>query len=385
MELGHEAGTPVFDCALAVERGSAESEAFALRWAKALREAGFTFAEVSASEIENAGFDGARLSIGGALYGSAVLSSLSRYTAGFFDALVNFILMGGKLAASGPAPFDAEAVEGFESRGKDRMRALMQRVNQYTSRTEPWDEISGILAARALPGLKAGRPALRGDRPLPEKSLRLIREEGRPALWAMELEADAPFDGALQLPCPASRIAFETEARGMTELGSAAGPQAGLRVAEGARAMLYVEEGRPALAYPLRAEGAAWIAEAEGEKPLELRVPGDWMKAPEKALSLKYTLRFADFDVPLVPPKGTLRVDLSSSAGALSLALNGRALPPVRGDETLFTVPLSLIEEENTLVIEARGADEDGNAPGLYAEPQWLAFAESELLAASVG
>lgn len=383
--MGEQKAVAVYDCALVIEEGSEASRKAARHWAAALADAGFAFAEVDSRDIASASFDGAHLVIGDALYASAILSTLSNYSAAFLDTLTGFILMGGKLAASGPAPFDTSAVAGAEGRSSVRLRAQMQKINQYTSRTDPWDEICGALVIRALPGVRATRPALRGDRPLPEAGVKLIREEGRPARWELTLHAEADFNGALRLPFPASRMALERADGANEELGSAAGPEVAARIAAGTKAMLLIEEGRPALTYSVKAEGIDWQLQAGDAAPRALKTQADWSEEP-KVASLVYGIELEDFDIPVMPAGGTLRLDLSASAGSLAVQVNGQVLMPVAGDETLFTVPVSLLKEENRIEVRVTAPEEadDDNPPGLYAGPQWQVLEEGELLAFSV-
>lgn len=383
--MGEQKAVAVYDCALVIEEGSEASRKAARHWAAALKDAGFAFAEVDSRDVASAAFDGAHLAIGNALYASAILSTLSKYSAAFLDTLTGFILMGGKLAASGPAPFDTSAVEGAEGRSPVRLRAQMQKINQYTSRTDPWDEICGALVIRALPGVRAARPALRGDRPLPEAGVELVRKEGRPALWELALQAEADFNGFLRLPFPASRITLERAEGIAEELGSAAGPEVAARIDSGAKAKLLVEEGRPALTYPVKAEGVFWTCKAGDDASRALKSQADWSEEPQAA-SLVYGIELEDFDIPAVPAGGTLRLDLSASAGSLAVQVNGQVLMPVAGDETLFTVPMSLLKEENRIEVRVTAPEEadDDNPPGLYAEPQWQVLEEGELLAFSV-
>ena len=379
MAFGQEGAVPVYDCALVVEEGDARSRKDALLWKKALQDAGFTSAEVDSRRIETASLEDGRLGIDGALYAS-------RFSAACLDTLTNFILMGGKLAASGPAPFDASAVSGAEGRSPARLRAQMQRINEYTSRTDPWDEICGALVLRGLPGVRATRPALRGDRPLPEAGVSLARTGGR-RLWQIAIDAQAAFSGALRLPFPASRIAYALQGGSSVELGSAAGPEVSVRIAPGVKALLQIEQGAPASVFPAQPESGGWTVQAGGAPSRALRSQADWGEAQAEGGERIYRAVFADLDLPIAPPGGSLRLDLSASAGALLVSMNGRTLPPVPGDETLFAVPISLLQEENRLEVRVspQPQEDDDNPPGLFACPDWQVAPAGELLAISIG
>lgn len=383
MEEKNEMKAPVLDCVL-VREGQEASPDFRA-WREALSQAGLLAAEASAAELESARLADGFLESGGRLFSSVVLAGLRRISAGLLDTLTAFILMGGKLAASGPAFSGPEAVTDRQGRSEGAVRSQLRTLERYTSRTEPDDVIDAALALQALPGVRAGRPALRGARPLPERAVFRSRGAG-PVRWSLELEAPRGFEGRLALPRPASRLAWFTGDGAAREAGSAAGPVLEVALAAGFKGRLEVEEGQLPAAYPMRAGGSPWFAEEPGALPRALRSERDWSDSgggdPKggKPDLLRFRLSFSDADVPAVPADGTLRADLSASEGEISVLLNGVRLLPAEGAARLFAVPLRLFAQSNELIIEARPEkDGGGGRPGPFAEPLWQVYPESDL------
>lgn len=381
MEEKNEGKAPVLDCVLV--RGGQDASPDLRAWREALPQAGLLADEASAAELESARLSDGFLESGGRLYSSVVLAGLRRISASLLDTLTAFILMGGRLAASGPAFSGPEAVTGREGRSEGAVRSQLRTLERYTSRTEPDDVIDAALALQALPGVRSGRPALRGPGPLPERAVFRSRGAG-PARWRLELEAPRGFEGRLALPCPASRLAWAAEGGAACEAGSAAGPVLEVALAPGFRGRLEVEEGLPPAAYPMRAGASPWFAEEPGALPRALRSDRDWAecssgepKGGEPRL-LRFRLAFADADVPAVPEGGTLRADLSASEGGIAVLLNGVRLLPAEGAPRLFSVPLRLFAQSNELVIEAR-PEKGGEGAGPFAEPLWQVYPESDL------
>ncbi|GBO94345.1 hypothetical protein MESMUL_16990 [Mesosutterella multiformis] len=206
-------GTPYCDCLVIFDPESDRSVEMAGVWSEAARNLGAIPVCRPLEDLEAGELAGNRLSAGGCLTDALILSEIRGYSAPTLDLLLNFVIFGGAIAASGPRLSGSSAIRNAEGRNSFTVRSEIARVEQYTSRADPWDEINADLLQKGIPSLRMRRPGFFSETAITrvEKGVSLDLSSGR-EVWQIELSPDEPgWDGILRLPFPAKSIRALTE------------------------------------------------------------------------------------------------------------------------------------------------------------------------------
>lgn len=378
-------GTPYCDCLVIFDPESDRSVEMAGVWSEAARNLGAIPVCRPLEDLEAGELAGNRLSAGGCLSDALILSEIRGYSAPTLDLLLNFVIFGGAIAASGPRLSGSSAIRNAEGRNSFTVRSEIARVEQYTSRADPWDEINADLLQKGIPSLRMRRPGFFSETAITrvEKGVSLDLSSGR-EVWQIELSPDEPgWDGILRLPFPAKSIRALTEET--LELGSAIGPVLMAKITR--PAVIEVTAADTPERFPAASEEGWWVKRGEEPDAL-LSASQDWDSSAGEG-PLLYSTEADRSDFPPVPEGGTLMLDLGNSAGQLALALNGKLLQPAQGsDGTIFPVNPKDIQDKNQVRIAVKRTKEDAGTEdhtvGIFSLPDWQVSEAGQMTAFTI-
>ncbi len=355
-------------------------------WASAAKQLGCLVQCADAASLAGAALSGSRLGIASFETDALVLSRIRGYSAPALDLLLNFVLFGGSLAASGPVLSGAGAITEAGARSAISIRSEIARVERYTSRAEPWDEINSDLLKKGIASLRTRRPDFTEGGILVTSAS--VRHENGRDIWELTVEAPDSTAGSLRIPEPAREITLIPEAADPVAIGSAAGPVIQVTALKGTTARIRIESAAAPERLAATSE-SGWFVKGGKSAPAPLVTPDDWMKSASNG-PLLYSSAPSSADLPLVPEGGSLLLDLGNSAGTLAVSFNGRLIPPsLGGDGTMFPIPKALVEPENELLVAVKGNPEESESEdgtvGLFSIPDWVTIEAGPLAGFSIG
>ena len=369
-----------YDCAI-VPGGAADADA----WEAACRGAGMRPLRTGPEALERAApGEGALLSEGRA-FASVILAGGGIGSVEALDALLNLILMGGSVAASGRVP-DPGSLRGAAGRGERAVAAALGRLERYVSRAEPGDEINALLLRAALPALASARPRVRCEG-VSEERVRLLPGAPGQRAWEIALScARTGAQGLLRLPAPAARIEV-LRAGGARDAGSAAGPLVEFRAGGPGEALLRIREAPLPRVFPV---GDGWLLQLRGAPPKPLADASGWEESCSREDALgpggarSYGIALSLAEVPELLDGESLRLDASASRGIVRAFAGGTELTGDGVNRGIFTVPPALLSGDGALVVCAGPAGDGDASWGLLREPLWQAVRAGDCLGFSL-
>lgn len=370
-----------YDCAIVCDRDSPESVSAARDWERACLGAGLRAKQIAPGELGKS-VPGEFLRSGDCAFASVILAGCGIPDVAVLDALLNVVLMGGGIAASGTAP-QPRSVDGWQERGERAVGAMLARLERYVSRTEPGDELTPLLVQMALPALSAARPRVRCGG-VTEEAVRLGRSDSGRRLWELLLQcAEGGVPGLLRLPLPAEALEVSRGEAGQPEM-SVAGPLVDVRVSEPGAVRLRIRE---APAPREAAVGRGWLLQVRGGASKPLKTPEDWEGSVAEDASggvmRCYGIALEGCVLPELMPGESLRLDAGASAGRIRAFLDGAELPQAGANRGIFPVPDEQLSEARALVVSAEPG-EDGGRFGLLQEPLWQILQAQDCLGLSL-
>lgn len=379
-------GVPYADLLILFDPEDDGSVRDAGEWASASKRLGCLVQCADAASLSDAALSGSRIRVAGYETDALILSRIRGYSAPVLDLLLNFVLFGGSLAASGPVLSGSSAITEAGDRSAISIRSEIARVENYTSRAEPWDEINSELLRKGIASLRTRRPDFTEGGIL-VTSASVGREDGRDT-WELAVETSEATAGSLRIPEPAREITLVPEDADPIAIGSAAGPLIQVTALKETTARIRIESA----AAPKRlaaTSASGWFVKGGKSAPAPLVTPDDWMKSASDG-PLLYSFAPSLPDLPPVPEGGSLLLDLGNSAGTVALSFNGRLVPPsLGGDGTMFPIPKALVEPENELLVAVKGNPEESESEdgtvGLFSVPDWVTIEAGPLAGFSIG
>ncbi|MCI5851516.1 MAG: hypothetical protein MR009_08175 [Sutterellaceae bacterium] len=379
-------GVPYADLLVLFDPEEGGSVREAGEWASAAKQLGCLVQCADAAALSDAVLSGSRLRAAGFETDALVLSGIRGYSASVLDLLLNFVLFGGSLAASGPVLSGSSAITEAGDRSAISIRSEIARVENYTSRAEPWDEINSELLQKGIASLRTRRPDFT-EGGIRVTSASVAREDGRDT-WTLSVTASEATAGSLRIPEPAREITLIPEDADPVVIGSATGPVIQVTALKGTAARIRIESASaPKRLAATCASG--WFVKGGKAAPSPLVRDEDWMKSAAEG-PLLYSSAPSSADLPPVPEGGSLLLDLGNSAGTLAVSFNGRLIPPsLGGDGTMFPIPKALVEPENEILVAVKGNPEESESEdgtvGLFSIPDWVKIEAVPLAGFSIG